>query len=182
LEYIFGKRYRSTKGRLLLINQDNKVKVKKISKKNILNKRRIKIEYIFGKRYEKNGKFFSYQDKRNNHSLSKIRILKKRLLKIEYLLGKRILKYGKFIEIEQNVLKLNNEQKSLLKRMCEVGTTIIEVTNVWMHLISDNCKSGNNEIKFDKKRMVNDIKQLYKWSLDGEFSYEVDNRGYLFLI
>lgn len=76
-----------------------------------------------------------------------------------------------------NGCELSIYEKSLLKRMCEVGTNIIEVTNVWIDLVSDYCKNGNNEIEPNKDRMVADIKQLYKWSLEGDFLYKVDSKG-----
>ena len=33
------------------------------------------------------------------------------------------------------------------------------------------------DIKYDKDRMINDIKELYRWSLEGDFRYDVDSEG-----
>ena len=120
--------------------------------------RRLKIEVFLGIKY------FDPNGRKKFKSVKALQNLNKRKGKIDR-------------SLIRNGCELSIEQKSLLKRMCEVGTNIIEVTNVWIDLVSDYCKNGNNEIEPDKDRMVNDIKQLYKWSLEGDFLYKVDVKG-----
>ena len=72
---------------------------------------------------------------------------------------------------------LSIHEKSLLKRMIEVGTNILELTNVWMDLVSDKSRNGDNDIQPIKENMIADLKQLYRWSLEGDFLYSVDLKG-----
>ena len=123
--------------------------------------RKLKIEVFLG---------IKYYDPSSRKKFKSVRALEN--------LNKRKGKIDKsYRSLIRNGCELSIEQKSLLKRMIEVGTNIIEVTNVWIDLVSDYCKNGNNEIEPDKDRMVNDIKQLYKWSLEGDFLYKVDVKG-----
>ena len=61
--------------------------------------------------------------------------------------------------------------------MIEVGTNILELTNIWMDLVSDKSRNGDNDIQPIKENMISDIKQLYRWSLEGDFMYNVDMNG-----
>ena len=82
-----------------------------------------------------------------------------------------------FESLIKNGYELSIYEKNLLKRMIEVGTNIIEVTNIWMNLISDKVRNGDNKLEYDKDKMISDVKQLYRWSLDGDFKYVVDVKG-----
>ena len=155
--YIFDKMWWcKKKGRYY-----NVPKRKYINTNHNLYYRRLKIEVFLGIKY------FDPSGRKKFKSIKALENLNKRK-------GRKDCSFESLIK---NGYELSIHEKSLLKRMIEVGTNIIEVTNIWISLISDKVRNGDNDIKYDKDRMINDIKQLYKWSLEGDFRYDVDSEG-----
>ena len=123
--------------------------------------RKLKIEVFLGiKYYDPNGR-------KKFKSVKALQNLNKRKGLID----------SSFESLIKNGYELSIYEKSLLKRMIEVGTNILELTNVWMDLVSDKSRNGDNDIQPIKENMISDIKQLYRWSLEGDFLYSVDLNG-----
>lgn len=123
--------------------------------------RKLKIEVFLGiKYYDPNGR-------KKFKSVKALENLNKRKGRID----------SSFESLIKNGYQLSIYEKSLLKRMIEVGTNILELTNVWMDLVSDKSRNGDNDIQPIKENMISDIKQLYRWSLEGDFMYNVDMKG-----
>ena len=164
-----------------------------------IKKRRDKILFIFGKKWfnEKMGRYYNIPVKKyiiNNNRLYYRRLKIEVYLGIKYYdpNGRKKFKSVKALEnlnkrkgridssfevLIKNGHTLSIYEKSLLKRMIEVGTNILELTNVWMDLVSDKSRNGDNDIQPIKENMISDIKQLYRWSLEGDFMYNVDVKG-----
>ncbi len=155
--FIFDKKwYNKEKGRYY-----NVPKKKYINKNHNLYYRRLKIEVFLGiKYYDPNGR-------KKFKSVKALENLNKRKGRID----------SSFESLIKNGYELSIYEKSLLKRMIEVGTNILELTNVWMDLVSDKSRNGDNDIQPIKENMISDIKQLYRWSLEGDFMYNVDMKG-----
>ena len=134
---------------------------KYIINNNRLYYRRLKIEVFLGIKY------FDPTSRKRFKSVKALENLNKRKGRI----------YNSFESLIKNGYELSIYEKNLLKRMIEVGTNIIEVTNVWINLISDKVRNGDNKLEYDKDKMISDIKQLYRWSLEGDFIYNVDMKG-----
>ena len=188
--------------RIKKLMDDQKKIEKKISekiKKIILKKRKDKILFIFDKKWfsEEKGRYYNVPAKIYINTCHQKYYRK---LKIEVFLGikyfdpngRKKFKSVKALEnlnkrkgrkdcsfksLIKNGYELSIYEKSLLKRMIEVGTNILELTNVWMDLVSDKSRNGDNDIQPIKENMISDIKQLYKWSLEGDFKYLVDPKG-----
>lgn len=134
---------------------------KYINKQHQVYYRRLRIEVFLGiKYYDPNGR-------KKFKSVKALQNINKRKGRID----------SSFESLIKNGYELSIYEKNLLKRMIEVGTNIIEVTNIWMNLISDKVRNGDNKLEYDKDKMISDIKQLYRWSLDGDFKYVVDVKG-----
>ena len=164
-----------------------------------IKKRRDKILFIFDKKWfnKKRGRYYNIPAKKyiiNNNRLYYRRLKIEVFLGIKYFdptsrkrfksvkalenLNKRKgRKDCSFVSLIKNGYELSIYEKSLLKRMIEVGTNILELTNIWMDLVSDKSRNGDNDIQPIKENMISDIKQLYRWSLEGDFLYSVDLKG-----